>query len=101
MKSSDYYDKETVLNGLIRNRLDYETAYLYGKIGEHRKAFEIYLVNYLDYDQALHQCLHYGGVESGHKIYDTLLDVYLELYQKYTLTTLSVSHTGFFLQKWT
>ena len=46
-----------------------------------KKAFEIYILKHSDYEQALNQCLLYGSVENK-KIFNTLLDVYLDVYQK-------------------
>ncbi|KAH7640297.1 transforming growth factor-beta receptor-associated protein 1-like [Dermatophagoides farinae] len=94
LMKSDYYDQKIVLKNLIANNLDYEMATLYGKMGEHRKAFEIYLNDHhLDYNQAFKHCVYYGRrrqqptsslspEDDRSQIYQQLLSIYLDLYRK-------------------
>lgn len=91
LETSGHYDAETVLKSLLKNGLDYETAFLYGKMGEHMKAFEIFIGKHMDHERALRHCVHYATQEKSSHIYGTLLDVYLDLYKKYTCVVLSVA----------
>nr|XP_027195488.1 transforming growth factor-beta receptor-associated protein 1-like [Dermatophagoides pteronyssinus] len=87
---SDYYDQKIIEKYLSNVNLDYEMAILMGKMGKHREAFEIYLNDqHLDYHQALRHCIEYGRRQTNqkdddnhHKIYQTLLKIYLDLYRK-------------------
>lgn len=95
LEESNHYDKKNVLNCLTKNGFDYEKAFLLGKMGEHRKALQIYLDQYLDYEQALKHCIHYGFKDNNNNnnednnddhydsgIFHLLLTMYLDLFKK-------------------
>lgn len=88
LQTSKQYDTNIVLKHLQRYGLNYESAYLYGRMGNHRLAFEIYLDSkYSDYEQALKHCQQYSlsnesDDPNGTKIFQTLLNVYLDLHKK-------------------
>lgn len=82
LQTSNYYDAAMVLSCLLKNGLDYESAFLYGKMGNHTQAFEIYLFKYTDYEQALKHCILYDSPHSVPNIFNTLFSVYLALFHK-------------------
>ena len=83
LHTSTYYDTNTVLRTLVQRGHDYEAAYLYGKLGNHRKAFEIYLIKHHNHREALKHCLMFrnSSSQSQTKITSELFDLYLELYR--------------------
>lgn len=77
------YDCGAVLKALLEANMDTLTTMVYGRMGDHRRAFNILVVKHGDHDGALEHCQHYSSKSSDTELYDTLLDVYLELYERW------------------
>jgi len=81
LHASSEYDIPTVLRTLVQRGHDYESAYLYGRQGNHRKALEIYLIKHRNHRQALSHCLAFRNSPSAAKVSRELFDLYLEQYK--------------------
>ncbi|KAI7693990.1 hypothetical protein SSS_01038 [Sarcoptes scabiei] len=102
---SEYYSSKEILKSLSNNELDYEEAFVHGKIGNHRKSFEIFLFKHDDHEQALRHCLRFDAIANENRdpdaktnscvikdsndggrndssIFEILLKIYLDLYEK-------------------
>ncbi|CAG2109008.1 unnamed protein product [Medioppia subpectinata] len=86
LRESTLYKTKLVLEKVIEAKLSYESALLYGRLGDHERALTIFVRQLNDYKLAQQYCIELYSADNElkqrYQLFHTLLGIYLDINQR-------------------